>query len=170
MKLKLWLVISPVLLWFFSRKLILSLKATFSHEAAQGTPTMLLILLRIVYTPLRLGMNQCRHPCKWTSRSSQLFLGNALCFPLHVSVKRILLGKGTSRPQRQGSWTYTSLLVMTDLGPCRWTNEAQRIVCLIMKFKFLVKSLQHCILRLRETAWNVAAYEIFPFRALALGR
>ena len=64
MKLKLWLVISPVLLWFFSRKLILSLKATFSHEAAQGTPTMLLILLRAVYTPLRLGMNQCRHPCK----------------------------------------------------------------------------------------------------------
>ena len=98
MKLKFWLVISPVLLWFFSRELILSLKATFSHEAAQGTPAKLIILLRAVYTPLRLGVNQCRHPCKWTSRSSQLFLGSALCFPLHVSVKPILLGKGTSRP------------------------------------------------------------------------
>ena len=123
MKLKLWLVISPVLLWFFSRELILSLKATFSNKAAQDTPTMLIILLRAVYTPLRLGMNQCRHPCKWTSRSSQLFLGSALCFPLHVSVKRILLGKGTSRPKRQSSWTYTSLLVLTNLGPCTWTDE-----------------------------------------------
>ena len=55
MKLKLWLVISPVLLWFFSRELILSLKATFSHEATQGTPAKLIILLRAVHTPLRLG-------------------------------------------------------------------------------------------------------------------
>ena len=123
MKLKLWLVISPVLLWFFCRELILSLKATFSHETAQGTPTMLIILLRAVYNPLRLGMSQCRQPCKWTSRSFQLFSGSALCFPLHVSVKRILLGKGTSWPQRQGSWTYISLLVLTDIGPCTWTDE-----------------------------------------------
>ena len=57
----------------FSRELILSLKATFWHETAQGTPTMLIILLRAVYTPLRLRMSQCRHSCKWTSRSSQLF-------------------------------------------------------------------------------------------------
>ena len=56
---------------------------------------MLIILLRAVYTPMQLGMNQWRHPYKWTSRSSQLLLGSALCFPLHVSVKRILLGKGT---------------------------------------------------------------------------
>ena len=75
---------------------MLSLKVTFSHETAQGTLTMSIILLKAVCTPLRLGMNQCRHPCKWSSRSSQLLLGSALCFPLHVPVKRILLGKGTS--------------------------------------------------------------------------
>ena len=121
MKLKLWLAISPVLLWLFCRELILSMKATFSHETAQGTPTILIILLRTVYNPLRLGMSQCRQPCKWTSRSFQLFSGSALCFPLHVSVKRILLGKGTSWPQ--SSWTYISLLVLTDLGPCTWTDE-----------------------------------------------
>ena len=75
---------------------MLSLKVTLSDETAQGTLTMLIVLLRAVYTPMRLGMSQCRHPCKWTSRSSQLLLGSALCFPLHVPVKRILLSKGTS--------------------------------------------------------------------------
>ena len=122
MKLKLWLVISPVLLWFFSLVLILNLKATFAHET-QGTPPMLIILLGAVYTLLRLGMSQYCHPCKWTSRLSQLLLISALCFPLHASVKRVVLGKGTSRPQRQGSWNYANLLVLTDLGPCTWNDE-----------------------------------------------
>ena len=109
---------------------------------------------------MRLGMSQCRHPCQWTSRTSQLLLGSALCFPFHVSVKRILLGKGT----RQGSWTYTGLDWSRSLHMNWW------IVCLLMKFQFLVKSLQNHILRLQETVWSVAAYIIYPFRALALGR
>ena len=73
--------ISSTPLIFFSRELILSLKDTFSLGTAQGTPTMLIILLRAVDTPMLLGMmSQCRHPCKWTSRSSQL----SHAFPLHV--------------------------------------------------------------------------------------